>query len=55
MLTCQDALPLSNRRVMGAKVIKLEVHMRDIPLAARTGMSIGSFSISGDIKKIVKF
>ena len=40
---------------MGAKVIKLEVHMGDVPLAARTGMSIGGFSISSDIKKIVKF
>ena len=40
---------------MGAKVIKLEVHMGDIPLAARTGMSIGGFSISSDIKKIVRW
>ena len=29
--------------------------MGDNPFAARTGMSIGGFSISSDIKKIVKF
>ena len=40
---------------MGAKVIKLKVDMENNPLVARTGMSIGGFSISSDLKKIVKF